>query len=101
MLLLLMGGNALYVLILFFLYQRLPPQLPLFYSQQWGETQLGEQWMILIFPILMNGYIILNYFIQKKVFKDNLLVKKMLYYFNIGVIICTLAIFVKIILTIT
>jgi hypothetical protein len=36
--------GSLFTIIL--LWQKLPPQIPLFYSQPWGQDQLGNPWML-------------------------------------------------------
>lgn len=95
------GANLVMGIALFLTYPHLPPQIPLFYSQPWGENQLAEQWMIGILPLLMNGFILLNFFLQKKIFGNNTLVKKMFYYFTVFIILTTVTIFLKVLLTVT
>ncbi len=79
----------------------LPPQIPLFYSLPWGESQLAETWMIFFIPLLMLLFIFLNNFIEKKLFFENDFIKKIFYYLNILIIISFTFIFLKIILLVS
>lgn len=91
------------ILITVFLLQKsiFPPQIPLFYSRQLGEDQLGEWWMIFIIPILMNVFFIVNQFIYKKFFRNNEFVLKVLYVTNSFILTSFTLIFVKIVLLTT
>lgn len=81
--------------------QNLPPQLPLFYSQGDGEAQMADSYWIFLLPILSILLVIINTFIKNKFFKENLLVEKIIYYTNLGIIIFISLIFLKILLLIT
>ena len=91
------------VLILFFIirWSRLPPQIPLFYSRPWGEDQLVDSWMIFMLPIFMTGCFFLNELVYQKFFVDNLFVKKIIYFFNLFIILGFSYIFLKILLLVT
>jgi len=78
-------------------YSSLPSQIPLFYSSPWGEDQLGELWMIIFLPILMNGFVLLNDFLTKKYFSDQPIIKKIIEYLNLFLIFVFTAICLKII----
>ncbi|MFA6080952.1 MAG: hypothetical protein WC741_00915 [Patescibacteria group bacterium] len=98
---LLLGADALMIVTFLLRFPRLPPQIPLFYSQFWGESQLADLLMIFILPIFMN----LLYFINKKIFikfySTNELVKNIFYYFNFFLIVSFTLIFIKIIFTVS
>lgn len=94
-------GNIVITLVLFLKLNRLPPQVPLFYSLPLGEDQLGDSWMIFILPILMNLIFILNNLIYQRYFKDNLLIKQIFFYLNLFIIASFTFIFVKIVFVIT
>lgn len=48
------------LVILFINYNNLPPQIPLFYSQPWGESQLAPVSYIFLLPALSAGVLLLN-----------------------------------------
>lgn len=50
--------GQLILLVLF--WQKLPPQLPLFYSRPWGEKQLVQAWRLGILPGLSLIVILIN-----------------------------------------
>jgi hypothetical protein len=79
----------------------LPPQVPLFASNPWGESRLGELWMIFLLPLLMNVFFFLNLYILRKFFNEIDYVKKVIYYVNLFVMASFLFIFIKIILQIS
>jgi len=82
-------------------YNSLPAQIPLFYSLPWGEDQLGDLWMIIFLPFLMNGFIFFNNYLGKKYFSEHAVVLKILNYLNIFLAIGFTTIFLKIVLLIS
>lgn len=78
-------------------FNKLPPQIPLFYSKLAGEDQLVDLWMIIIIPILMNGFIFLNNYIARQFFPEDSFIRKMLYYANLFILISFTLIFIRII----
>lgn len=82
-------------------FNKLPPQIPLFYSAPWGKNQLAELWMIGFLPIIVNGFFFINIWIKKRFFAENDFVKKAIEYVNIFLIICITLIFIKIILLVS
>lgn len=94
-------GNILMAGVFILKLNQLPPQLPLFYSKPWGEDQLGDTWMIVILPLLLNIFYILNNYFYKKYFPGNLFIRKILDYLNLFLIIVITGIFVRIILLIS
>jgi hypothetical protein len=97
---LLILGNVLMIGSFLVTFKHLPPQIPLFYSQVWGENQLGEIWMIFFLLIAMNGFYFLNYLTKRRFFPDNKFVDKICYYLNGFIIIGFTFIFLKIIFSI-
>jgi len=49
--------------LLFLKLNDLPPQLPLFYSEPWGESQLVSASTIFLLPILSLAVILINHFL--------------------------------------
>jgi hypothetical protein len=79
----------------------LPPQIPLFYSQAWGEDQLVDFWLIFILPVILHIFIFFNVYIYNRVFLADKLIKNMINSMNWFLIITVTAIFLKIILFVT
>jgi hypothetical protein len=57
----------------------LPPQIPLFYSRPWGESQLTSPLMLIILPIFSIAFFIVDTllaaaFLEKKIFFSRLLI---------------------------
>jgi len=98
---LLIGADILMVGIFALLSNRLPSQIPLFYSQPWGEDQLGELWMIFILPAAMNLFYFINRTVYRKFFGGNEFVRKILYYVNLFIIISLTFTFLKIIFSVS
>lgn len=44
-------------------WRKLPPELPLFYSQPWGEKMLARPLFFLILPVIVLVFLISNYWI--------------------------------------
>lgn len=97
----LLGANFLMILALVFKFNKLPPQIPLFYSHPPGDTQLAEWWLIFIMPILLNFLYWLNSYIQKRLFPQNSLIMTFTYYFKLFLIVSFTLIFLKIVFLIT
>lgn len=50
-----------------------PPEIPLYYSRAWGESQIASKWELLLFPILMNiAFFITHWFIKRKFIDDEI-----------------------------
>jgi len=92
------AGNIIMGAVFAFFYKTLPPQVPMFYSRQTGEDQLGEWWMLFFIPLFMNLLIALNSFLVRRYFPDNDFVRKVRDYINIGLVVSLTAIFLKIII---
>lgn len=96
----LIASNVLMVIIFIFFFNRLPPQIPLFYSKIWGEDQLAETWMIFLLPIFMTLFVLINNFIKKKLFSDNVYINKLIEYINWVIIVFFSFVFFKIFFTV-
>jgi len=56
-------------------WQRLPPQVPLFYSRPWGEDQLAPKIAIFLLPASSVGVFLINFLLAKFfIKKENLFV---------------------------
>ena len=97
MLNLLIAANVVMVLTFILKFSSLPPQLPLFYSRAWGETQLTDTWLIFLLPLLLNFLYFANNYLYKRFFFGNDLIKKIFDYFNVLLAVGFTFIFVKII----
>lgn len=98
---LLLGADTLMFITFLLRYSRLPPQIPLYYSQLWGEGQLADSLMIFILPIFLNLLFFTNQYIFNKYFRENTLLKSIFYYFNLFLIAGFTLIFIKIIFTVS
>lgn len=97
----LVGSNIIMLVVFLFRYTSLPPQIPLFYVHQSGEDQLAEWWMIFLLPVLLDVFYALNSFFLRKYFHNNTFVTKVVYYFNLFLIITFTIIFIRIVLLIS
>ncbi len=94
---LLLGADALMIVTFLLRFPRLPPQIPLYYSKFWGESQLADLLMIFILPIFMNLLYFINNWVFARFYSTNELIKSIFYYFNIFLIVSFTLIFIKII----
>lgn len=94
-------ANAIMAALMAFKWNRLPPEVPLLYSRNWGENQVVDLWFIFIIPLLMNLFLLLNNYLVKKYFIEEDYIRRAVYYFNIFVIISFTFIFTRIILLVT
>lgn len=94
----LFAGNILMAAVFLLKLNKLPPQIPLFYSKLWGEDQLVDLWVIAVIPILMNIFFLLNNYFVRRYFSEEYFIKRMIHYFNIFIIIGFTLIFIRIIL---
>lgn len=94
---LLFGADILMIITFLLRLSRLPPQIPLYYSQPWGESQLADSWMIFLLPIFLNLLFFINRYIFNRFYSDNIFIKNIFYYLNLSFIIGFTLIFIKII----
>jgi len=90
-------SNFLMIVIFILRLNRLPPEIPFFYSRKFGEDQLADLWIIAFLPLFLNLFFFINIFFYKKFFFGNFLVKKIIKYVNIFLIIIIPLIFLRII----
>lgn len=65
-------------LLLFFKYNDLPPQIPIFYSQPWGESQLGNSSSIFILPSISLVILFINNSLAVYYLKSSPLISRIL-----------------------
>lgn len=78
-LLITLGLVVIMVGLFFACYQKLPPEVPLFYSRPWGEAQLASPWLLLILPALSLFIIILNFILSGLLFDFSFLVQVLMW----------------------
>jgi hypothetical protein len=65
-------------LIIFLNWSRLPPRLPLFFSRPWGENQLSPSLGLWLLPALSFSILTLNLLLITSVFKQQILIRRIL-----------------------
>lgn len=80
-------------LVVFILWSKLPPQIPLFYSRPWGEEQLASNYWLLILPFSLLGLLIFNLTLSSLFKKELLLSKILLWTPVILILLATITIF--------
>lgn len=65
-------------LFLLLFWSRLPPQIPLFYSQPWGEGQLGFKIQMLFLPLFAFLIFAFSLFSARRLFKSNIVLARIL-----------------------
>ena len=101
MILTLIISNILVVAIFLLNINRMPPEIPLYYSRPPGEAQIAPWWMLFALPLVMNALVVLNGYLARRVFRENPFVMQTFRVFTIGAIVCLALVFLKIILLIT
>ena len=96
MIYILIVADALMLAAFIFRFQSLPPQIPLFYSQAWGQDQLVDYWQILILPALLHIFFFLNIYLYNRLFFPDHFVRKIIAVSNIAVTVVLSLIFLKI-----
>jgi len=81
-------------------YNKLPPQVPIFYSRLWGEQQLADTYYIFLIPLLLNIFFFLNLYLYHQLFFPNELVRTIFYSLNWFFIIVATLFFLKTLFTI-
>lgn len=71
------------VVILFFKFNDLPPQIPFYFSLPWGESQLASSTAIIYLPIFSIIITLLNSFWAAMLVKTNSLFSKLLIVFSL------------------
>lgn len=92
-------GNTLMLGLFAISFGLLPPEIPLYFSHTWGDSQLGTKWEILLLPLVMNLLFFAIYFYGRKmVDRDSLEQKNVLFWTNISQIILVCVAYVRIVL---
>ena len=77
-----------------FFYKYIPPQIPIFYSQPWGQEQLAGKKLIFLFPIQLILLLIINYFLAAFFFlKEKLLAKFFIFGVSLAAVLLSIAFF--------
>ena len=77
-----------------FFYKYIPPQIPIFYSQPWGQEQLADKKLIFLFPIQLILLLIINYFLTALFFlKEKLLAKFFIFGVSLVAVLLSIAFF--------
>lgn len=92
----LIGADIVMLLAFVWRAQSLPPQIPLFYSQVWGQDQLVDYWTLLLLPALLHLFFFLNIFLYNKLFFPDHFIRKITAVSNIVLTIALSLIFLKI-----
>ncbi|MGI6278240.1 MAG: hypothetical protein ACOYJ8_00245 [Patescibacteria group bacterium] len=74
-----LGLIFLMVGLFFVVYNKLPPQVPLFYSRPWGEAQLASPWLLLVLPALSFFISLLNFILSGLFFDRPFLVQVLMW----------------------
>lgn len=88
---------ALFLLLL----NKLPPEIPIFFSLSNSNNQIAPLIYIGILPVLTLFVLVLNYFLTLSLFQKNILLKQVFYYFNVICIVFQTYIFIKILFLVT
>lgn len=94
-------ADLLMIAIFIWKFSALPPQIPLFYSEIWGENQLVDTWMIVVVPALLHIFFFLNRFVYARYFWQNHTIKHIVHVINWAWIVFLTSIFLRIIFLIT
>ena len=77
-----------------FFYKYISPQIPIFYSQPWGQEQLADKKLIFLFPIQLILLLIINYFLTALFFlKEKLLAKFFIFGVSLVAVLLSIAFF--------
>jgi len=75
---------------------RLPPQIPLFYSKPEGEEQIADTLMIFLLPLSSFFFTVINNLIFTRYFSEDKFILKVIYYVDLLIILFTTFIFLRI-----
>lgn len=92
---------ALFAVVFVLRFDKLPPQLPLFYSLTEGDAIIVDSIYILLLPGIMLILLGINTLVARRFMKDAAFVGSILYWVNILFILAFTAIFLKIIFLIS
>ncbi len=66
------------IVFLFWKFSSLPPQVPLYYSLPWGESQLTQASLLFILPVISLILLLINHLFAIGLVKTSLLLSKLL-----------------------
>ncbi len=90
-------GNALMLGLFAITWSLLPPEIPLYFSHSWGDSQLGTKWELLLLPLVMNILFFAIYFYGRKMIDQKSLEQNgVLFWTNISQITLVCLAFVRI-----
>lgn len=76
----------------------LPPEIPLYYSHEWGERQLGSKWELLLVPFIANVFYLYLHFVRRREMKqENIIMAHIISVLNIIQLISLTFVFLRII----
>ncbi|PIQ73753.1 hypothetical protein COV58_00770 [Candidatus Roizmanbacteria bacterium CG11_big_fil_rev_8_21_14_0_20_36_8] len=82
-------------------FNSLPVQIPLLYSNPWGEAQIVDVWYIILIPVIMNLIYFANSYLVKRLFSHKHIFESLFWYSNLIFIIGFTGVFFKIIFLVT
>lgn len=89
--------DFLFLFIFFFLFS-LPPEIPLFYSRPWGESQLAPAVSIWLLPLTLLATGSLNLYLAARFFEEFPFIARVLIWSNVLIAFLTTVSIVKIII---
>lgn len=92
---------AILLLVFIFKINRLPPQIPLFYSKPESDEQVVDSFMIFLLPFFSTFIVIVNTFIYNKYLTKNRFLELVLYYVNLLIILFTSFLFLRVLFLVT
>lgn len=84
-----------------FRFNRLPPEIPLLYSLPASSSQVVDIWFVAVIPFMALLSIITNNYVSKKMFKEDVFVRRITYAANMTIIIFFTYIYIKIIILVS
>jgi len=96
--LLFFGGQ---LIILFFFWQKLPPQVPLFYSRPWGREQLASPLSLFLLPLTSFLVIFVNSFLASLISGEEKLINQLSVIFSAVFSLLCLITLLKIVFLVT
>lgn len=96
-------GAILFVLFLavFFFWNRLPPQLPLYYSLPWGQEQIGTPLELVVVLVSAGLLFLINTALAVVLRSDQIFFSRLLFFGGTGIVILILITGIKIMLLVT
>ena len=93
-----LGLILIQVAIIIFFFPKLPPEIPLFFSQPWGKAQLAQPYLLIIFPVFSLVFLITNSLLATLFLEGEVLLSKILVFGSSLFTVFTLIALIKIII---